>query len=801
MSSARGLPPKASGPTIDFETELNAAQLAAVRHGEGPQLVIAGAGSGKTRAITYRVAWLVRERGVDPAQIAAVTFTNKAAAEMRDRIEELLGIYPLRAFVGTFHRFSLRLLRIYGQKVGLPRDFAILDTSDQISLIKRSMKQAGVPKDAFRPQAVLGAISAAKNQLIGPARYDREADDFFSRKVAKVYQQYQAALREAGAVDFDDMIRLAVELLRNQAPIRRRIQQRYRYLLVDEFQDTNHAQMCLIEEVCGATGQLTAVGDEDQGIYRWRGAELANILEFERSFEGTTVRKLEQNYRSTQTILDASGALVAHNENRRGKELWTEKGEGELLLLFRGRDEQDEARWICNTLKSLEGEHGFTRMAVLVRTNAQSRAIEDAFLRNGVPYTLVAGVRFYERAEIKDLVAYLRLIRNPEDRLSFDRVLNRPARGIGKSTQNRLAQVAERNGRSPWQILGDEEITSSAFSSRAQSALRRFRHLVEELRLLAESTPLPALLRHVLEATDFRAQYDDSNEDDQGRLENIQELLSSAQEFVEKNAFESDADDLLPAFLDHVALTSDTDSLGGPGVSLMTLHSAKGLEFDVVVLAGLEDGLLPHFNSRSHPDDLEEERRLLYVGMTRARQRLLLTTCRRRRIAGQYQDQEESRFLSEIPDRFLVAEQSPELFAEPPRYDRAPSFGGSPDLFSTAEDSVGDDAGGKNPSGSQTRDVFAFFGKEAPASSAVVSSAGTTAESSGGASGHRTRPFQPRALERDPVRRGARVRHSKLGMGKVMQIEGSGEDARLIVYFEGVGRRKLIVKYANLEIL
>ncbi|MEM9598324.1 MAG: UvrD-helicase domain-containing protein, partial [Acidobacteriota bacterium] len=467
---------------LDFAAELNEEQLVAVNHGDGPQLVIAGAGSGKTRVITFRIAWLVQERGIDPSQIAAVTFTNKAAAEMRERIEELLGLHPLPAFVGTFHRFALRLLRMYGQKVDLPRDFSILDSSDQQTLVKRAMKDAGVPDDAFRPPAVLGAISAAKNQLIGPARYEQTADDFFSRKVSAVYRHYQSLLREAGGVDFDDMIRLSVKLLAQNDGIRRRVQARHRYLLVDEFQDTNHAQLRLIEEVCGPETRLTAVGDEDQSIYRWRGAEIENILEFERTFSGAAVRKLERNYRSTQTILDASGGLVSHNEKRRGKTLWTDSGDGEKVLLFRGRDEQDEAKWVSNTFSSLHAKMPWGQMAVLVRTNAQSRALEDAFLRRGVPYTLVAGVRFYERAEIKDLVAYLRLLRNPRDTLSFDRVLNRPTRGIGKTTQNQLRRLAAERSTHPWDVLQNDELLSASFAARASRALRGFRDLVDNLR-------------------------------------------------------------------------------------------------------------------------------------------------------------------------------------------------------------------------------------------------------------------------------------------------------------------------------
>ena len=651
---------------IDFQATLNPRQLEAVTHGTGPQLVLAGAGSGKTRVITYRVAWLVQEQGVDPSQIAAVTFTNKAAAEMRERIEEPTRreeALPSSSGSRTFHSFGVRFLRMYGQSrvdSATTVGSSIFDTDDQMRLVKRAMKGANLSADAFRPRAVLSAISSAKNQLVGPARYEQDADDFFTRRVAPVYTQYQALLREAGGVDFDDMIRLSVLLFQRNDPIRKRLRARYRYLLVDEFQDTNHAQMELIHELAGDAGGLTAVGDEDQGIYRWRGAELANILEFERSFPGATVRKLEQNYRSTQTILDASGAVVERNENRRGKTLWTDGDTGDKLVLFRGRDEQDEARWVANLLRGFHDDESlpYTDMAVLVRTNAQTRALEDAFLRNTIPYSLLAGVRFYERAEVKDLIAYLRLVRNPNDGLSFDRVLNRPARGIGKGTEKQLREIAEHARLTPWEALQKPELIDG-IPARGRKALERFRDLMSDLVRLAEATPLPSLLRQILDATDFLAQFDPDDEDGQARRENIEELLSSAQEFTEKNAFGGETDDLVSAFLDHVALTSDTDGLGGPGVTLMTLHSAKGLEFDTVVVAGLEEGLLPHFNAQTHPDDLEEERRLLYVGMTRAERRLMLTTCKRRRVAGTYQDREESRFLSEIPGDHVVVENSP----------------------------------------------------------------------------------------------------------------------------------------------
>ncbi len=744
-----------SSPSLDLESVLNPEQISAVTHGEGPQLVLAGAGSGKTRVITYRIAWLVQEAGVAPDRIAAVTFTNKAAAEMRDRVEDLLGIFPLPTFVGTFHRFSLGLLRRYGERVGLNRDFAILDTSDQLHLVKQAIEAEELSDKSFTPRSVLSAISSAKNRLLTPDDYAGEAENFFQRKIVGIYRRYQGLLRSVSGVDFDDMIALAVRLLTEDEDVGGRIRGRLDHLLVDEYQDTNHAQLALIRALVAEPANLTAVGDEDQSIYRWRGAQIENILQFETSFSGAVSRKLERNYRSTQTILDASGALVAHNERRRGKRLWTEAGDGELLELYRADDEGDEAHWIVNTLQSLRGRFELSEMAILVRTNAQTRALEEELLRQEVPYVLVGGTRFYDRAEIKDLVAYLRVIRNPRDLLSMNRILNQPPRGIGKATEEMARQEAADRGLPLWDLIAQDELGN--LPARGASALRTFGDLIQELQEAAEELPLPALLDRLLEATGYAKMYEDKRDaESEARLENIKELLSAAQEFTEASSTSPEAaesDDLLTAFLDHVSLVADIDAWqGARGVSVMTLHSAKGLEFPVVVVAGLEDGLLPHFNSQGTRDDLEEERRLLYVGMTRAKRRLILTCCRRRRIAGRYQDQMESPFLAEIPGELLRTIESPSLF-----HAHRPG------------------AGGERLGG-----VYSFFGREtAPRASAPGGTGGSG----------RT------------IQRGSRVEHPTLGQGVVLATEGSGEQAKITVFFERAGRKKLMAKYASLELL
>jgi DNA helicase-2/ATP-dependent DNA helicase PcrA len=771
--------------SLDLERTLNPEQVSAVTHGEGPQLVLAGAGSGKTRVITYRIYWLVAERGVDPGNIAAMTFTNKAAGEMRERVEDLLGLHPLPTSVGTFHRYGLVLLRRYGERVGLRRDFAILDTADQLSLIKEALGAEGLSETAFSPRAVLHQISAAKNKLIESAAYDSAAQNFFEKKVANLYRRYQGLLQQASGVDFDDLIALSVKLLSTDADIRARVRSRTQYLLVDEYQDTNHAQLRLIQELVGSGGNLTAVGDEDQGIYRWRGADLDNILDFEKTFPGAEVRKLERNYRSTQTILDVSGALIANNVNRRGKRLWTENGSGTKAELYKASDEGDEASYVVDKIRALRNRYKLGEMGILVRTNAQTRAIEDELLKREIPYSLVGGTRFYDRSEIKDLVAYLRVLRNPRDNFSLLRIVNQPPRGIGKSTLELLRDRAVQLGQPLWDVLYLDDLGS--LPQRSATALRKFRDLIVGLQEASQELPLPAVLDRLLADTAYIDLFRKDDSEDMARIENIREFLSAAQEFTEGSSYNSSDQDLLTSFLDHIALVSDLDSLQEErGVSLMTLHSAKGLEFKAVILAGLEDGLLPHFNSQGAREDIEEERRLLYVGMTRARELLFLTCCRRRRIAGRYQDQAESPFLRELPDQLLDIKHSPTLFAQ--------------DRYSE-----------------RTEDIYSFFGQGRPPAPQASNISGARPSASPPPSPPGRPPFgrpqpppagrhivpepQEAMAPRRPLKRGSRVRHPTLGPGVVLELEGEGDEARLTVFFEKAGKRKLVAKFANLEML
>jgi DNA helicase-2/ATP-dependent DNA helicase PcrA len=747
---------------VDLSLSLNPDQIAAVTHGEGPQLVLAGAGSGKTRVITYRIGWLVEERGVDPSRLVAVTFTNKAAAEMRHRVESLLaggGGYhaqradhfgaadgvarpasggSLHAFVGTFHRYGLTLLRRYSERAGLAPGFMVFDDADQIALVKRALADEGLAEGAYPPRTMLARISDQKSRLLDPEACAAATSGFFEERLARVYRRYEHLLRRASAVDFDDLIALPVRLLIEDAEIAARVKGRISHLLVDEFQDTNHAQLRLVRELIGAAGNLTAVGDEDQGIYRWRGADLDNVLEFERWFPAAVVRKLERNYRSTQTILDAAGDLVAHNRKRRGKRLWTDAGRGEPIELYRARDETDEAQWVARRASDLaRGGVPWRDIAILVRTNAQTRALEEEMLRTRTPYVLIGGTRFYERAEIKDAVAYLRVLWDPRDELSMARIVNQPPRGIGKATQALLQEEAERTGVAVWDLLALDRLDS--LPQKSARALRAFRDLLVELHDDLDRLPAMPLLEKLLDSSGLLRLHQSADPESEARRENLEEFLSAAGELLGRDPAhqEQPARESLPHLLDHIALVADLDDWEVErGVAVLTLHSAKGLEFRSVFVTGLEDGVLPHYNAQARADDVEEERRLLYVGMTRARERLLLSACRRRRVAGRFQDQRPSPFLDEIPRPLVRSEDSPSLYES-----------------------------------SRTRSVASFFGQK---------------------------PAPPLEEER-PLAKGKRVRHPQLGVGIVMAVEGEGDATKLTVFFEGVGKRKLMARYANLE--
>jgi DNA helicase-2/ATP-dependent DNA helicase PcrA len=715
---------------------LNDQQREAVLTTDGPGLILGGAGSGKTRVITRRIAYLVREKGVPSDAILAVTFTNKAAAEMKARTEALLPGAPLRSWVSTFHSLCVRLLRREAAAAGLSPDFVIYDEDDQLQAVRAALKALDLPEKVNPPRRLLSRISARKNSGRDPE--DMDGDSVASQTLARVAERYHETLRAANAVDFDDLLLRTASMLAGNETVREAYRRRFRYVLVDEYQDTNRTQYELIRHLVGPHGNVTVVGDEDQSIYSWRGADIQNILDFEHDFPGARVLRLEENYRSSQGILDAASALVAHNEKRKGKTLRAVKAAGEPVRLHQAGDEFQEAQWVVGRISSLRSRG---RAAVLFRMNAQSRLLEEALMRHGLPYVVVGGVGFYERKEVKDLLAYLRLIRNPADPIALRRVLNVPPRGIGARTVEEVERAAAERSISAWDALAavDEE---ALLPARATIPLRRFREMIERVRGEAEGLAIKDLLSRILEVTGYSAALaQEDSQESQDRLENLAELLSAAADYEAREEAPT-----LAGFLDQVSLLSDTDQIRDDApVTLMTLHSAKGLEFESVFLVGLEEGLSPHTRSLSRPEALEEERRLLYVGMTRAMERLHLSWASSRQVFGQRRVSEPSRFLTEVPRERLEVTGETRITPTwaPPR--RSP---GAPPPWRAPEITVPPTAAG--------------IGEAKP---------------------------------------GARVRHPLFGVGTVVRREGAGDDLKLTVSFLGIGAKKLVARYAGLELL
>ncbi len=735
---------------------LNPRQRDAVTHGDGPLLVLAGAGSGKTRVITYRIAWLIGERGVAPYNILAVTFTNKAANEMLSRVEHLVPNIGARPWIGTFHSTSLRMLRRYADRLGFTKSFVIYDTSDQLTLVRRCMRELQISDEAFPPRSILTRISNAKNELMGPAEYEKHNLDFFGARVSEVYRLYQRRLKEYDAMDFDDLIGNYVRLLQEHEDVRDEIHERFQHILIDEYQDTNRAQYVLIKALAGPRGNIVAVGDEDQSIYRFRGADINNILNFERDFPGAEIVKLEQNYRSTGNILDAATGVVEHNVARKGKKLFTSGGSGDPVRVVTCSTDREEAQFVLERLNALRSKYKLTDFAVLFRMNAQSRPFEEELLRANIPYSVVGGVKFYERAEIKDVLAYLRLAVKPHDTPSIERVINVPSRGIGDTTVAALDAAAAQHNTSLWTVI---EQDLAPLPTRAAKAVREFREIVTDLRNAANH-PLPELFDYLLLRTGYRRMLQESRDiQDESRLQNIEELLSSAREFSEQNAGATLAD-----YLDSITLMSDLDRYESQkGVTLMTLHAAKGLEYKVVFLAGMEEGILPHSQSRDEDDDIEEERRLCYVGMTRAREQLYCMHSLERRLHGQFREQSPSPFLSEIPEEVTEAVRLGR---------RSWSAAAMPPLSRAAARPPHSRDAAKN--------ISSFFGGPVQLDSAAIKTAAAPSS-------------QPAQLKR-----GQRVRHAQFGDGTILTMEGDGPDAKLTVYFDRAGSKKFIAKYAKL---
>jgi DNA helicase-2/ATP-dependent DNA helicase PcrA len=636
-----------------YLADLNPAQREAVLHTEGPVLVVAGAGSGKTRVLTRRIAHLLGAVGVKPSEILAITFTNKAAGEMRERVEHLVGPPARAAWVMTFHSACGRILRREAQRLGYRSNFTIYDQADQIRLVKRCLEELERDPKRFTPRGIHSQISNAKNTLVGPEEYTERVASFYDQTVAEVYDLYQKRLFASNAVDFDDMLYLTVDVLERFPEAREKWQEAFRYILVDEYQDTNHAQYRLLQLLAEKHRNVFAVGDPDQSIYGFRGADIRNVMEFEQDFPGSYTIALEQNYRSTQHILDAANGIIRHNRERKEKNLWSELGDGDPVRVIEVEDEHAEARYVAAEIALLV-EEGFSgsEVAVFYRTNAQSRVLEDVLVRQGIAYQVIGGPRFYERAEIKDLVAYLQVLDNPYDAVSLLRIANRPRRGIGDSSLARLQTWADQREISLWEATAEAEM--AGVGAAPQKALKAFRGTIESLMSAAQELEVPELIEEVLQRSGYMESLEaERTIEAQGRIENLQELVSVAREWREQTEEPS-----LSAFLQEVSLYSDQDAIRGDGslVTLMTLHNAKGLEFRAVYLIGMEEGIFPH--SRSIEEQgIEEERRLCYVGMTRAQERLTLLHASSRMLYGGRSHNLPSRFLDELPDGHVERER------------------------------------------------------------------------------------------------------------------------------------------------
>jgi DNA helicase-2/ATP-dependent DNA helicase PcrA len=627
---------------------LNPTQLDAVQHTEGPLLILAGAGSGKTRVLTHRVAYLIDQGLAAPEEVLAITFTNKAAREMKDRVALLVGPDSRRMWVSTFHAFCARILRVHAEKLGYKREFTIYDGADQVRLVKRCIVELGKDPKRFNPRSFQAQISSAKNVLMAPDDFLRNTEGYIAENVAEVYDLYQKRLYDNNAMDFDDLIMQTVALLELFPEVRERYQTRFKYIHVDEYQDTNHAQYRLVNILAAAHRNLCVVGDDDQSVYSWRGADIRNILDFERDYPEAKVVKLEQNYRSTQTILDAANAVVANNASRKAKELWTAGDEGDRIRVFAASDEYAEARFVVSEIESLmDGGTSARDISVFYRTNAQSRALEDVLVREGIPYQVVGGVRFYERAEIKDAMAYLSVIANPDDSGSLERIINVPKRGIGNTSVAKLQDHAGKNGITLYEALSEAD--AAGLTGAAKKGCRTVRDLFEGLRVAAVEVPPTDLIGAVLDESGYRKELEaEDTVESESRLENLEELINAAREYERV-----EPEPTLAGFLQEQALYSDQDSMTSEGgsVTLMTLHNAKGLEYSHVFVVGMEEGTFPHARSLDE-HNLEEERRLAYVGITRAKETLTLTHARLRSSWGEREYRMPSRFLSEIPDEY-----------------------------------------------------------------------------------------------------------------------------------------------------
>lgn len=740
--------------TVDCTYGLNPQQAEAVINTEGPMLIMAGAGSGKTKVLTCRVANLL-QKGVRPYRILAITFTNKAAAEMRERVNNMSGPAAKDVWLFTFHAFCARFLRMEIDKLpGYGGNFAIYDTADSQNLIKQILKEMNLDDKRFQPSGILSRISNAKNALQDAAAFARQAGDFYEQKVADIYSRYEQKLQLNNALDFDDLLMLSIKLLQENKEVREKYQDRFDYLLVDEYQDTNHAQYLLTKFLAAKHRNICVVGDADQSIYGWRGADIQNILDFEKDYPDAKVIKLEQNYRSTQIILDAANAVIENNTGRKPKNLWTENKSGADIIYFQAVDERDEARFVIEQLQNLQRTENkkLGDMAILYRTNTQSRIFEEMLIKSGISYNMVGGLKFYERKEIKDIIAYLRVIFNPADSLSLLRIINVPKRGIGDASLAKIQAYAAANNVSLFEAVSNAAAIDG-LSSRFVSKLDDLAGIIFELMNLANEAPVEDLIDRVLRDTGYLEELGNEHTPQaQSRIDNLHELISVAQEFAA-----SEEENNLENFLAHVALVSDIDDteLGEDAITLMTLHSSKGLEFPVVFLVGMEEGLFPHARTLMDETEIEEERRLCYVGITRAKEKLFLSSTKMRTIYGNTVTYPPSRFLQEIPAHLVKTIKRQERFSALENFKQ-----------------VSEKYSARPQKPASTFNPHSFMPQK-PAAAA-------------GGTGTR-------------FNTGDRVSHSKWGEGMVVSVKDSPDGQEVKVAFAGAGVRSLLTKYAVLK--
>ena len=766
---------------------LNDKQYEAVTNTEGPCLVIAGAGSGKTKVLTHKIAYLMGEKNILPWNILAITFTNKAAKEMKERIELLVGEAAKDMWVGTFHSICVRILRKFIDRIGFDSSFIIFDTSDQKTMIKQILKDLQLDEKLFSDRSVMSEISNAKNEMLEPETYAVKAHgDFRKEKIAEVYERYQKRLKENNAIDFDDIINYTIKILMENPDVLEYYSNKFQYILVDEYQDTNKSQFTLITMLASKHGNITAVGDNDQGIYSFRGADISNILNFEKDFPGTKIIKLEQNYRCTGNILKVANAVIKNNEVKYDKKLWTENEVGNLPKVFSADNEYDEGRYIAEQVEHLrrEEKYKYSDFAVLYRMNTQSRAIEEILRREAIPYKIVGGLKFYERKEIKDIISYLRLVQNPADNLSLNRIINEPKRGIGKTSLDKIAQIAEENNISMYEVIKHAEVYGL---NRVYLNSREFIDCIESIITKKDELTISELVKKILKDTGYtRALENENTIEAENRIANLEEFLNVAVEFEEESA-----DNGLSDFLEGITLSSDLDNMEetDESVTLMTLHSAKGLEFPVVFLVGMEEGIFPGYKSIGEQKELEEERRLCYVGVTRAKENLFLTNSKQRTTFGSTTHNPPSRFLQEIPKELLDGYEDA-VISMPKREN---IFGDSDYTWS-----YGSKNNGNIKTYKTTEPQYATAASGVQRNGEVTGFAFRTAENF---LNNLNKKAQPQNIDFSAYQSGTRVYHKKFGEGTINYVEPEGEDLKVDINFDKVGHKRLMAKFANLEIL